>query len=81
MDSGKHFSYILNCPKIKSLLAANHYIRDFMMCPCLQDIILDFAQLDNCFSDDRDFDTDMKGTLLSICRVYPNSLCGELFIN
>lgn len=81
MDSGRHFSYILNCPKINSLLAANYYIRDFVTCPCLQNIILDFAQLDNGFSDDRAFDTDTKGILLSTCRVCPNSLCGELFIN
>lgn len=81
MDSGRHFIYIPDCPKINSLLAANYYIRDFMMCSCLLNIILDFAQLDNYFFDDRVLDTDMKRILPSICRVYPNSLCGELFIN
>lgn len=81
MDSRRHFSYIPDCPKINSLLAANYYIRDFMMCSCLQNTFLDFAQLDNYFFDDRAFDIDMKGILPSICRVYLNSLCGELFIH
>lgn len=66
--------------KITSLGAANYYIRDFMMCPCLLNIILDFAQLDNYFFDDRAFDIDTKGILPNICKVYPNSLCSELFI-
>lgn len=81
MDSRRHFSYIPDCPKINSLLAANYYIRERLMCPCLQNRILDFAQLDNYFFDDRAFDIDLKGILPSICRVYPNCLCSELFIN
>lgn len=81
MDSGRHFSYVPDCPKINPLLAANYYIRDFMMCFCLKNIILDFAQLDNYFFDDRVLDTDMTRILPSICRVYLNSPCGELFIN
>lgn len=52
-----------------------------MMCPCLQNIILDFAQIDNYSFDGRAFDIDMTGILPTICRVCPNSLCGELFIN
>lgn len=60
-SSWKHFSYPYGlwkrlqlhpeCPKINSLLAANSYIRDFMMCPCLQNLILDLAQIDNYFFD------------------------------
>lgn len=69
------------CPKINSLLDASCYIRDFIMCSCLQNIILDFAQIDNYFFDGRALDIDMTGILPTIWRVCPNSLCGELFIN